>query len=293
MGRVRFYLLSCALITLVAALTGCGKKSSGVPVTTIHITPTTLSLEQGKYSGVSVTDNNGAGIPAGRITWQASDSSALSVGLLFGTPTVCAGTWDSLTAPTVCTPGPAKAIQLTASANGATSPPITIFVHQHIERLVANPVSPVPNCGKTSTPGLSATSQYAAAGFADYQVVATNNGNDITSTIGPIIWSAQNSTVVTLTSSGTGLLFNQVRATAKTPGQTSFFASAGNAASAPVTFTTCPVVGITLATSTGGNSLTFPKGSSSHTITATVTDLAGLVLTTPPITWSTANPTLA
>src|SRR5882757_2341304 len=290
MGRVRSFLLLFAVTALAASLPGCGKKSSGVAVTTIQISPASLSLEQGKFSGLSVTDNNGTAIAVGRITWHASDGSALSVGVLAGVPTVCAGSWDSLTAPTVCTPGPAKAIQLTASSGGATSAPITVFVHQHIERLVASPLaSPVSNCGT----GLSAPSQFAAAGFADYQVLATNNGNDITSTVGPITWNSASSTVVTLTTAGNGLLFNQVRATAKTPGQTSFFATAAGATSAPLTFTTCPVASIALATSTGGHSLTFPRGAAAQTITATVMDSAGLVLSSPPITWSSTNPTVA
>ena len=301
MGRVRSFLLLCALTTVVASLPGCGKKSSGVAVTTIHISPASLSLEQGKYSGLSVTDNNGTAIAVARITWQASDGSALSVATLAGVPTACAGSWDSLTAPTVCTPGPAKAIQLTASSGGATSAPITVFVHQHIERLEAARVNPIDpsnpalfcDPANKQIPGLSAPSQFAAAGFADYQVLATNNGNDITSTIGPITWNSANSTVVTLTTAGNGLLFNQVRATAETPGQTSFFATAAGATSAPLTFTTCPVASIKLATSTGGNSLTFPRGSAPQTITATVMDSAGLVLTSPPITWSSTNPTVA
>jgi hypothetical protein len=296
MGRVRSVLLLSVLTTLVAALSGCGKKSSGVAVTTIHITPATLSLEQGKYSGLGVTDNNGATVAVGRITWQASDSSALSVGLLSGVPTVCAGSWDSLTAPTVCTPGPAKAVQLTASAEGATSPPLTVFVHQHIERLEVSAIDTPVLCDPGSSQpiaGLSAASQFAAAGFAAYQVVATNNGTDITSTIGPITWNAQNTAVVTLTTTGNGLLFNQVQATAKAPGQTSFFASAAGATSVPMTFTTCPVASITLATAAGGNALAFVKGSTSQAITATVKDSAGLTLTDPPITWSISNPTVA
>src|SRR5882762_5014674 len=301
MGRVRSFLMLFAVTALAASLPGCGKKSSGVAVTTIQISPASLSLEQGKFSGLSVTDNNGTAIAVGRITWQASDGSALSVGVLAGVPTVCAGFWDSLTAPTVCTPGPAKAIQLTASSGGATSAPITVFVHQHIERLEATRVNPIDpsnpalfcDPANKQIPGLSAASQFAAAGFADYQVLATDNGNDITSTIGPITWNSANSTVVTLTTAGNGLLFNQVRATAKTPGQTSFFATAAGATSAPLTFTTCPVASIALATSTGGNSLTFPKGAAAQTITATVMDSVGLVLTSPPITWSSTNPTVA
>lgn len=296
MGRVRLISTMCAFVILVGALAGCGKKSSGITPTSIKISPATLSLEQGKFSGLSVTDDSGVSIAVARITWQASDSSALSVAVLSGIPAVCAGSWDSATAPTVCTPGPARAVQLTASANGATSAPITVFVHSHIERLEASPVNPPVFCdpgSTTPTAGLSAASQFAAAGFADYQVVATNNGNDITSTIGPITWSAVNSTVVILTTTGTGLVFNQVRATARTPGATNFTAAAGNATSAPVSFTTCPITSIKLATATGGSSLTFPKGSAAQTITATVTDLAGLALTSPPLTWSTTNPTVA
>jgi hypothetical protein len=286
MGRVRSLLLLWLLATFVAALAGCGKKSSTVAPVTIHINPATVSLEQGKFASLSVADGGGAVIAVGRITWQASDSTALSVGVLNGVPTVCAGTWDSLTAPTVCTPGPAKAAQLTASAEGATSAPITVYVHQHIERLEVTAVDATASC-------LSGVSQFAAAGFANYQVIATNNGNDITSTIGPISWSAQNNTVATLTTTGNGLLFNQARATARTPGQTSFSAAAGSDTSAPLTFTTCPITSITLAAVNTSNPLVFLKGAPSQTITATVTDSAGLTLINPPITGSTTDPTVA
>ncbi len=294
MGRVLSVSSFVGLVFVVVSLAGCGKKSSGISPNSVRLAPTTLSLEQGKYSGLSVTDGNGGGIPVGRITWQATGGGVLSVGILNGTPTVCAGTWDSLTAPTVCTPGPAQVSQLTASANGATSAPITVFVHSHIERLEAQLITTPPVvCGASGIPGVSATSQFAAAGSLDYQVIATNNGNDITATIGPITWSSGNSTVVSLLTSGSGLLSNQVRATAKTPGQTSLTASAGGTSSNPVVFTTCPVTNITLATAANTNSLVFPKGTAAQTITATVTDAAGLTLINPPLTWSVANPTVA
>ena len=293
MGRVRSLASLCVLAALVASLAGCGKKSSGVGVKTINLAPATISLEQGRYVGLTVTDNNGAVVPFGSITWRASDGAAVSIALLSGQPTVCAGGWNSLTAPTVCTPGPAESVQLTAAADGATSSPITIYVHQHIERLEASAVNGPVYCDQAQTmEGLSATSQFAPAGFADYRVVATNNGNDITSTVGPIQWVAQNSGVVGL-SGGNGLLFNQIRATARASGQSSFFAVAGNATSTSVNFVTCPVRSITLATSTGENSLRFVHSATAQTITATVVDSAGLTLTNPPITWSSTNPTVA
>jgi len=298
MRRVRSLFSLCALIALVAAFSGCGKKSSGIAPTAIHISPSTLSLEQGRYSGLSVSDSNNAGIAIGRISWRSSNPVALDVAPLSGIPTVCAGQWDSHISPTTCTPGPAGPVQLFATADGSTSPPITVFVHQHIERLAASPVNPPSNFCDLSAPvphiqGVSAPSLFAPAGSIDYQVIATNNANDITSTIGPITWSLQNSSVATSTTTDTGLLFNQIRITARTPGQTSFFATAGSATSTPITFTTCPIAGIKLATLTNTNFLTFLKGAASQTITATVTDSAGLILTNPPITASTTDPTVA
>ncbi len=287
MGRVRssWMLLETllGLAMLLGALAGCGGKGTNVVPTTLTIAPSVLSLEQGGVAGLSVTDNNGTIVTATSITWQASDSSALTVSR---SGAVCAGTWDSLTVPIVCTPGPALAVQLTASARGATSPPIKVFVHQHIERLVASPLNPPAPC-------LSGVSKNAAAGFANYQVSAFNQSTDITSTIGPINWASANTTVATLNTTAPGLLFNQVQATAKTPGQTQFFATAGNTTSTSITFTTCPVESIALVTAAGGNSLTFTKGSASQTITATVLDSAGLELTNPPLTWSSKNPTVA
>jgi hypothetical protein len=295
MGRVRsFWMLPgtlLALAALLSALAGCGGKTASVAPKTLTIAPSVLSLEQGTSANLTVTDNGGTTISAATITWQISVSSAVTVSR---GGTACAGTWDSLTAPTVCTPGPATVVQLTASAEGATSAPIKVFVHQHIERLVACPVglsvcpSPPP-----PTPCLSGVSLNAVADFADYQVQAFNQNTDITATIGPINWAAANTTVATLSTTATGLLFNQVQVTAKTPGQTQFFATAGNTTSTPVTFITCPLVSIVLATATGGNSLSLPKGSASQTITATVLDLAGRELTNPPLTWSSTNPTVA
>jgi hypothetical protein len=298
MGRVRsswmWFGILLGLFALLGALAGCGGKTATVAPKTLKISPAVISLEQGgTFSSLSVVDSAGAAVPLNTIVWQASNPAALTVAQQPGIATICAGTWDSLIAPTICTPGPAVEVQLTASAEGATSAPTSVFVHQHIERLVISQLGPPSTCGATSLIGLSAVSQNAPAGTVDYQVLAFNNGNDITSTVGPISWSVANTTVATFSTTAPGLLFNQARATAKTPGQTQFFASAGNATSTPITFTTCPVESITLATATGGNSLSLNKGSASQTITATVLDSAGLQLTNPPLTWSTTNPTVA
>jgi hypothetical protein len=296
MGRVRSLYASIGMLLALSTLgflAGCGGKTASVAVSTIKISPATVSLEQGTYVSLTVSDNTGATVPTSRISWQVSNTSAASVGVLSTLPTVCAGTWDSVTNPTICTPGPAVQVQVTASADGATSPPTTIFIHQHIDQLLPSqvgsascPLNPPP------TSCLSGVSTNAPACFANYQVNAYNNGHDITPTIGPITWSGANATVASVTSAAKGLLFNQVEATARNPGQTQFFATAGNITSTPITFVTCPVESITLATAAGGTSLTIPKGVP-QTITATVKDSAGLTLSSPPITWSSSSPTVA
>ncbi len=294
MGRVRSLFVLLAVGAVVVSSFGCGKPGAGIAPKTISITPSIISLEEGAAAGVSVRDSNGANVSPATVTWTANPPSAVTVtrgGAL------CAGLWDSLTAPTFCSPGPAAAVQLTASAQGATSAPITVFVHRHVERMLASGVSGATICNSSDPAnlqiaGLSAASLNSAAGTATYQVQAFNNSQDITASLGPINWTALNSNIVTLSTTASGLLFNQVEATAKVPGQTQFYAAAGSTNSTPVTFATCPVKSVALQTATGGTSLSLAKGSGAQLITATVVDVAGLTLLNPPLTWTTTNPTV-
>ena len=244
MGRVRSLFVLLAVGAVVVSSFGCGKPGAGIAPKTISITPSIISLEEGAAAGVSVRDSNGANVSPATVTWTANPPSAVTVttgGAL------CAGLWDSLTAPTFCSPGPAAAVQLTASAQGATSAPITVFVHRHVERMVATQSGP-PSCPLNPPPPpfcISAASLSAPACTANYQVQAFNNSQDITASLGPIGWNAVNSSIVTLSTTASGLLFNQVQATAKVPGQTQFYAAAGSTNSTPVTFATCPVKSVT------------------------------------------------
>ena len=289
MGRVRSLLVLSAVAGIVLGSVGCGKPGAGITPKTISITPSVISIEEGGAAGVSVRDSNGTNLSPRTVTWTANPPSAVTVttgGAL------CAGLWDSLTTPTFCSPGPATAVQLTASAQGATSAPITVFVHRHVERMVANGVGPITCPGNPTPKCMSPISLNAPACFANYQVQAFNNNQDITASLGPINWNAVNSSIVTLSTTVSGLQFNQVQATAKVPGQTQFYATAGNTNSAPVTFATCPVESVSLQTATGGTSLNVAKGSTAQLITATVVDTAGLTLLNPPLTWTSTNPTV-
>src|SRR5204863_316616 len=86
----------------------------------------------------------------------------------------------------------------------------TVHVHQHIDSIAISPVvTPTP------TPACVSKGQ-----TLDYQVTAFNQGIDITSTVGPFNWSSFNANVATVSSTTSGLLPGQARATAVTPGMT-------------------------------------------------------------------------
>ena len=298
MGRFPFFIVFASVAGILCGNIGCGKPGPGVTAKTISITPSVLSLELGAAASVTVRDSGGATVSPATITWISTPASAVTVttgGAL------CAGQWDSLTSPTFCSPGSPGTVQLTAAAEGATSAPITVYVHQHIERLttklVGQPACPLNPPPPPTYTCLSAASLNAPACFANYEARALNNNQDITASVGPINWSAVNSNVVSLSTTAPGLLFNQVQATATIPGQTQLYPSVGASNGTPQNFAVCPVDSVTLQTAAGGTSLNLTKGNGTQLITATVTSLDSsgtqeLTLINPPLTWTTTNPTV-
>ena len=292
MSRCSPYLVAI-ILSLIMGLAGCGSthtSTSGPVATTISLSPSSVSLEMGQTQQLTTTSQNfnkqTITVP---ITYNSSNTAVLTVsngGL------VCAGSWDSLVVPVRCTPGPAGVVLVTASSGGVTSPSSTIYVHSHIDNISIAPVLPlpVPNCNpvNSSTVGLSQNQ------IVTYQATAFSQGNDITATVGPFTWAQGATSVVKLNTTASGLLTNQVQATAVAPGLTQAFASAGGVTSSSVDFVTCPVQSITLGIQGGsGNTINF-SAAGSQQITATVIDSAGTTLTTlPSLTWSSSEPLVA
>ena len=199
---------------------------------------------------------------------------------------VCAGTWDSLTAPQICTPGPVGVAQITATSHGISSPPTTVHVHQRIDSIS---IGLIP--GQTLPPG----SCFSKGQIVNYQASAFSNGLDITSSVGPFNWQQVTLSVAALkiastTAPITGLLPGQLQATADTPGTTSLFASVSNVNSQPLDFNVCPVQSITLAvTGSSSNAINITSGGS-KTVTPTVVDTAGNTITGVTLTWSSSQP---
>jgi hypothetical protein len=283
-GEVGFAIaVLCAVIAVEAS---CSSGSSvhttsfAVPTNITLVPVGSASMELGTYQQFTATPFNAAQAPITEPVFYRSSNSAVVTVAVNGL--VCAGTWDSLSVPQVCTAGPVGFADIIASAQGVSSPSTRVYVHQHIDGVTISPVPPGP-----STSCLSVT-QTAA-----YQATAFSHGVDITASAGQFSWQMLNTGVADLSTTASGLVnvvngqsLNQMQMTAKVPGVTPIFASIGNTSSVPFNFTTCLVQAIQL-TVTGSTA-------STKTITPTVVDSLGITISTTaagvPLTWSSSQP---
>lgn len=282
MGRCGAVGSVVVFLILGFGLAGCGGGSTP-PVTTpvpasLALSPATaVSVEIGKTQGFTASalssTNTAVTTP---ISFVSSNTAVVTIA---ANGVACAGTWNSLNNPQLCTPGPEGSAQITATAQGVSSPPTAVFAHQHIASLSIVPVAPAVDCiskGQTFV----------------YQLVARNSsGNDISATVGSNpSWQLLTSTVASLSTTATGLLPGQVQVTASTPGKSPLFVSVGGTTSVAIDFTTCAVQQITLESdNTAVHSLSF-NGTGSKTLTAVVVDTGGTTITGVPLTWSSSRP---
>ncbi len=285
------FILIIIIAGLIAVLTGCS--SSGPTAATKFPTPANItlspanavSLDVGSATqGFTATPQNSQRVTITTpVAFLSSNTAVLTIA---SNGLACAGTWDSLSTPQICTPGPVGVAQVTATSHGVSSPPTTVYVHQHVDKIV---ISPIPGQTPPAAPCFSKGQSF------NYQATASSRGLDITPSVGPFTWQAVNSAVATLAVAAAntpvpGLVTGQARVTANTPGITSLFASASNVTSQPLDFNTCPVQSITLAvTGSNSNSINLTSGNG-KTATATVVDTQGNTITLVPLTWSSSDP---
>jgi hypothetical protein len=300
MGRFVSVLRAVGVLLLITFLLHCGKSNSAVSSTPepvplkIALSPANISsLEVGKPLGFSASaanaQNSGVSVT---FSYQSSNTQVLTIstgGL------ACAGSWDSLTNPQICTPGPVGVAQVTATAQGVSSPPATVYVHQHVDSVAVSPIA-----GQTP----QTASCFSKGQVFNYQAAAYSRGGgpspglDITSTVGPFTWNAVNASVVTLNASTSttplnGLLPGQLQATANVPGTTAVYASVSGVNSVPFNFNTCLVQSISLAvTGNANNAIGLARGGSA-TITATVLDTRQVPISGSFLTWCSSNPASA
>ena len=291
MGRYASGIIFLTATLACIFLAGCGSSNPTQVVNnptpnSVSLSPgPNASLEVGKTQAFTPTARNLRNeVIAARFTFQSSNPAVLTIA---SNGTACAGTWNSLTAPQVCTPGPTGVAQVTATARGVTSPPVTVYVHQHITNVV---IQKVP--GQPGTLSNSCLSKGAPSGPESqlYEAMAFNGGTDITSTVGPFAWQAINTSVAKVSAPPANAPLNQQKVQAGDPGSTPFFASVSGINSQPVQFTTCPVQSISLsAVGNPAKSFVVNTGTST-TLDATVIDSIGMTLTGVPLTWTSSNP---
>jgi hypothetical protein len=314
MGRLRSNGLSLLLaIIFLSALAGCGGGSKpGPPLFAGHITITpasNASLLVGNTLNFTASAQTASGTNlAVPITFSSTDTSILN---LSSTGVACAGHWDANF--TTCTPGNTGVVQVTASALGATSIPIYVFVHPKIDNITVSGVllDGVP----VQEPCLSQNQTMTVEAHAFSQ------GQDITPAVGPFSWTASNPSVVALvplTNTAYNFATNQATARASIPGISKIFATASGVTStsfqqpqyqaqnttSPVLdfFATCAIQNISLevgAAGSGQTSFAVSK-STSQNIVATITDImgnsslpntnGGIILSRIPLTWTSSHP---
>ena len=293
--------ISPVLAILVAGLAGCNN-GAAVGTTTfpagviITLVPSNaVSMELGtteSFTAAVQAPGNGSSQP---VSFESSNTAVVTVA---ANGLACAGTWDSLTSPSVCTPGPTGVAQVIATAQGVSSSPTTVYVHQHIDQVTVRDIcsgsAPPAPCTVPRNPCQSLNENSHPQNTV-YEAHAFSRGNDITPSVGQFSWNAVNTGVATLSSSVIGLnnmvngvSLNQVAATAETPGTTPVFAAIGTATSVPINFTTCLVQSISVQVT--------EASSTSKTFAATVTDTVGNTVMAPasqvtvPLTWSSSAP---
>ena len=320
MGRLRFGPLACLVVavSLFLFFPACGKgkaaPASPFPAKIVLTPVTSFSMQAGTTLQLSAVAVNGAGTGvAATFTYLSSNTSILDISPGGG---ACAGTWN---APSynVCTPAAMGAVQVTASALGATSPPTYFFIHAPIDNIQISYVAPVnsppPACpNQTALPAacnlkfntnVCLPNQPCACLSTNQtetlQATAYSQGVDITASVGPFAWTEASPSVSTITPIVTvnsyNVPTNQATVTPNTPGQTQVIASASGAFSQPYVVSTCNIqcidlqVGVNGLQQSGTTNFVVNKGTS-EVITATAVNVQGCIVPKPPLTWVSSAP---
>lgn len=285
---------------------------------------TGISLNQGQIGSIGAPqgkDCRGDSSSTLGVLYGSSDRTLVDVNPGAGSGGLCAGTWNrnsggGVADYTVCTPnGREGTAFITASAQAVTSNPVSIYVHPIVTSVVLGSPStncssdPASNCtfdpvqgnGCSATPpspvagydGTACLSQGAAAQFTARIFSGTGTSQrNISCLVGPINFTAQNASVVTINTNGL--------ATAAQPGSTIISASIDQSSSSAGSFSTCPPANIVLTTPPQTAPPTAPVNVNQNfnqVLTATVTDKNGVALnnialeyvSTTPITIPTAG----
>ncbi len=313
----RFFILIFLLFLVLPAvinIAGCSSNKSAAYCNNVGYGPkrtdiATINLEP-KITGISLaygqTQQIGAATafscpPAETIGVSSFTYGSTNFQMVDISPSgnLCGGTWNRTSSGgtpdfTICTPPkgadldpnnpayfPGGVVQITASAGGATSNTVAVYVHPRIS-------------------SISIPSQQACV--SQNQVLRDANGNvlplsqetivkdDLGNVISPqyvgnLTFSAVDSTIVTIDPTGI--------ATAVNPGSTAITATLSQSSSAAGYFYTCPPASISLKWADGSDA-TVPKTVQQATpqpLTAIIKDINGITLSGISLNYTSTNPT--
>lgn len=277
------------ILLLSLGLSGCGggDDSGGGstigPPATVTLLPSSLSMDVGGVGQVVVTVKDAAGnvIFTSTPTFSSSNTAVVTVA---NGGQVCAGTWDSLTIPVVCTPAAAAGTSnLTATVAGITSNIVVASVHLHVDNITLSPAS--VDCKSQN-------------GTQIFTATAFNNGVDITSTVGTFGWLSSDGSVATIDVAGPAttpvLTANQAQIKAKNPGLANISASISATNSTAAPFITCSPATISIHTTDAVPVTSFSIATSAtKQLAADVVDTQGVTLTGLTLTWNSSQPAIA
>ncbi|MDT8069219.1 MAG: hypothetical protein ROO76_13720 [Terriglobia bacterium] len=270
----RFSFLIVFVLPLFALIfPSCGGGTpKGNVVASVTVPLNTISMNRGDVVTLSpsAADKNGTSVLAD-FTYSSANTALVSVS---PNGAMCAGTWDSKYI--VCTKGQSTgSTTVTISASGVSTT-VTVYVHATVDRVEVDPIG--ADC--VSSAG---TLQLTAKAYTDDPTACTGGQTPCevpSDSLGNFVWSADNTSVVTFdNNTNIGL------ATAATPGLTKVHASIASNTSPGVNFTTCPIVSLSIATTSGGTApFSLAKGGT-QSLVATAIDSKSTTLTNIPVTW--------
>ena len=265
--------LAATLFLTFLPACGGGNNNTSTVVTKILLTPSSISLNEGGVASLSAIAQNSVGNAiAADITFTSSNTNiaTVSTGAL-----VCGGRWDAsfVNCNATIGSGGVGQVTITASTTNNVTATTTVYVHVQVDQVMAvlanscttmsDTVSVSGKAFSTSAPGCSPSAPC-----------------DITSTVGPFTFGTNDSSIVSINSSG-GLV-------AQTPGATTIFASVSGVNGVGVPYLTCPVAAIMVHSSADSNtSFTLAPGGT-QPLTADVYDTNNRYVK-PTLTWGTSS----
>jgi hypothetical protein len=301
--------------------TFCSAGDGGVvegQVTTLTLNPEVygISLNQGQIGSTgtpSATDCKSQPVSVRTFTYNSSDMTLADINPANGA--LCGGSWNrnspnGIADYTYCTStGRSGTAFITASAEGASSNPLPVFVHPVVSSIVLG--APSTNCATdtatnccpfsttgtvtqptTTYTGMSCLSQgqsgqiaarvFAGTGSTQTNITCQLNNGVYTPLVGHLSYTPQTSSIVTIDENGV--------AVANQPGSTIITANLGNAASAGGFFATCPPASITLSAPGASNGGLSVNQNTTQSFTASAVDTNGKQLTGLSYTYVSTTP---